>query len=83
MIQDVTIPARLCRCDALLADGTPCKYEWITLLSPPREPACCQNRECRSREWNGKKERKAPDKKPQVVLPKPVRVRQMEEEEIF
>jgi hypothetical protein len=68
MIQDVTIPARLARCEV-------CQYEWITILTPPRLPMHCMNRECRSREWNGKKKRKPQDAKPKIVLPKTVKVR--------
>jgi hypothetical protein len=79
MITDVTVPARLCQCEALLKDGTPCAYSWITLLAPPRLPSTCQNRECRSREWNGKKERKMPEAKPVVILPKPKKVRKGED----
>ena len=72
MIKSVTIPARLAHCEV-------CSYSWITLLEPPRLPSHCQNRECRSREWNGKKERKVPEAKPVVVLPKPVKVRKGED----
>ena len=75
MIKDVTIPARLATCEI-------CQYEWITILAADRLPACCQNRECRSREWNGKKTRKIADK-PKVVLPKPIKVRQVDEGEEF
>jgi hypothetical protein len=80
MIKDITIPARLCTCEALLKDGTPCSYFWITLLAPPRLPSTCQNRECRSREWNGVKERRV-EKKPVVILPKPNKVRKGDEDD--
>lgn len=73
MIKEVTIPARLCKCEALLKNGQPCDYEWISIAT--LVPVNCQNRECRSREWNGKKEKKVPSPKPQVILPKPVKVR--------
>ena len=76
MIKNVTIPARLAHCEV-------CQYEWITILEPPRLPSTCQNRECRSREWNGKKEQKVPEKKPQVVLPKPRKVRQVDDGDGF
>jgi len=68
MIHDVTVPARLAHCEV-------CQYEWVTLLAPPRLPATCMNRECRSRQWNGKKVKRKPDPKPKIVLPKPVKLR--------
>lgn len=74
MITNVTIPARLCRCEI-------CFYEWISIAE--RVPVNCQNRECRSREWNGKKPKYAPKPKPVLVLPKVVKVRRTEEEEEF
>lgn len=46
MIDNIKIPARLCTCDI-------CRYRWVsTRIAPPQ---FCQNRQCRSREWNGKK----------------------------
>jgi hypothetical protein len=81
MITSVNIPGRFCQCEALLKDGTPCGYEWFSIAF--RIPSHCQNRECRSREWNGKKERKVPEKKPQVVLPKPRKVRQVDDGDGF
>jgi hypothetical protein len=81
MIQDITIPARLCQCEALLNDGTPCLYEWISIATLP--PTHCMNRECRSREWNGKKPKRVPEKKAVVILPKPIKVRGIEEDEDF
>jgi hypothetical protein len=77
MITSVNIPGRFCQCEALLKDGTPCGYEWFSIAF--RIPSHCQNRECRSREWNGKKERKVPEAKPVVILPKPVKVRKGED----
>jgi hypothetical protein len=73
-IKDITIPARLCTCCL-------CGYSWITLLAPPRLPSHCQNRECRSREWNGKKPKRVPEKKPAVILPKPKKVRGGEDDD--
>jgi hypothetical protein len=72
VIKKVTIPARLCTCEALLKNGNPCRYQWVSTAE--RIPSHCQNRECRSREWNGKKERKVVVK-PSVILPKPNKVR--------
>lgn len=73
MITNVTIPARLCTCEANLKDGSPCGYQWISISV--QLPQSCQNRECRSRLWNGKKPRKQQEKKPSVILPKPNKVR--------
>jgi len=73
MITNITVPARLCKCEAMLKSGQPCLYEWVSIAE--RVPSHCQNRECRSREWNGKKEKRAPAPKPQVILPKLVKVR--------
>ncbi len=78
MIQNITVPARLCTCEALLEDGSKCGYEWISIADGL--PECCPNRQCRSREWNGKKKRKIPPK-PAVVMPKLVRTRAEEDEE--
>ena len=66
MIRNVTIPARYCVCDV-------CSYDWHSIAE--RIPSHCQNRKCRSREWNGKKERKVPEAKPKVILPKVVKVK--------
>jgi hypothetical protein len=74
MIKDVTIPARLCQCDV-------CSYGWVSIAE--RTPTHCQNRGCRSREWNGVKPRKEPEAKPQVVLPKPNRIRKVDEGDEF
>lgn len=74
MIQDVTIPARYCVCDL-------CGYDWHSIAFLP--PTHCQNRDCRSREWNGKKPNRVPEKKAVVILPKPVKVRNIDEVEDF
>lgn len=81
MITNITVPARLCICEALLKDGKPCAYHWVSIAD--RIPIHCQNRDCRSREWNGKKERKPQEKKPTLVLPKPVKVRGGNDDEGF
>jgi hypothetical protein len=47
VIRDVTIPARECRCDK-------CGHSWISIGESV--PTHCRNRNCRSREWNGKKQ---------------------------
>lgn len=66
MIRDITIPAKECSCSA-------CGYTWISIST--RIPESCRNRDCRSREWNGKKIKRKPERGPKVKLPKPVRVR--------
>jgi hypothetical protein len=67
MITNVTVPALLCLCDV-------CSHEWVSVAFTKR-PSHCANPECRSREWNGKKQRKAPEKKPVIVMPPPVKIR--------
>lgn len=66
MITDVTIPARYCVCNV-------CGYDWHSIAV--KIPESCQNRKCRSREWNGVKVKRAPEKKPVLVLPKTIKVR--------
>lgn len=73
MITNITIPARLLTCEV-------CLYEWVSIMRD-RLPTHCQNRSCRSREWNGKKEKRTPEKKPRIVLPKAVKVRGEEDDE--
>lgn len=46
MITDITIPAKLCKCDK-------CGHEWEQTNG--KLPMQCRNEDCRSREWNGKK----------------------------
>ncbi len=75
MIKEVTIKALQCTCEALLKDGTPCGYTWISVAT--EKPESCRNRECRSREWNGKKQRIRPTR---IELPKPTKVKQGEDE---
>ena len=72
MIKEVTVPARYCVCDV-------CGYDWHSIAG--RIPESCQNRACRSRLWNGKKERKRQEKKPSFVLPRPNKVRGGNEDE--
>lgn len=69
MIEHVEIPAMRCTCDL-------CRADWISISQ--RVPACCPNRKCRSREWNGVKQRKPQPAR--AVLPKPKRVRVEDDE---
>jgi ribosomal protein L37E len=50
-----------------------CVYDWYSIAK--RLPDCCPNRDCRSREWNGKKQKRRPTPKPRIELPKPNRIR--------
>jgi hypothetical protein len=48
MIRETFRPTLDCTCDK-------CGYAWVVLGRTP--PANCANKDCRSREWNGKKQR--------------------------
>jgi ribosomal protein L37E len=50
-----------------------CDYDWYSIAK--RIPDSCPNRDCRSREWNGKKKKRIPAPKPKIELPKPTRKR--------
>jgi hypothetical protein len=45
MTTDTTIPAKLCKCDV-------CGHEWTQV---GKLPIHCRNKQCQTREWNGKK----------------------------
>jgi hypothetical protein len=66
ILGDVMVPGKKLQCDA-------CGFPWVSISS--RLPDCCPNRDCRSREWNGKKQKRKPTPKPRIVLPKPQRIR--------
>ena len=78
MIKEVTIKAIECTCEALLKSGKPCGYRWIS--TAVNLPESCRNPECRSREWNGKKQRIRPTR---IELPKPAKLKWAEEETDF
>jgi hypothetical protein len=59
MIRDITIPAKHCVCDL-------CGYRWVSTAAEP--PKWCGNPKCRSREWNGKKQR---SHRMEITLPAP------------
>ena len=65
MYEKVRIVAHKCTCDV-------CRYQWVTTRAEP--PQFCQNRQCRSREWNGKKK---PSYVNQIKLPTPRRGRRL------
>jgi len=69
VIRNVTIPAVECKCEA-------CSWLWLSIAKDL--PEACPNRDCRSREWNGKKKRAV---KPRIQLPKPVKVRAYSDED--
>jgi hypothetical protein len=67
------------RCQCEIPD-CPRKGEvWLSLGKRP--PSVCPT--CRSREWDGVKVKRKPARGPQVTLPKPIKVRQQDEEEFF
>ena len=67
ILGDVMIPGKSLQCDA-------CKIQWVSIAS--KLPDACPNRDCRSREWNGKKKKRKPAPKPKIVLPSPRRMRE-------
>jgi hypothetical protein len=70
----VMIQGTSCKCDV-------CGYPWVSIAD--REPDMCRNRYCRSREWNGKKQKRRPAPKPKIILPKPQRIRNDDSDEDF
>ena len=58
-----------------------CSWDWYSIAA--RKPDCCPNRECRSREWDGKKKKRKPAPKPKIgiELPKPRRIKNVEVDE--
>ena len=63
ILRDVMVKGKELKCDV-------CGWPWVTVAS--KLPECCPNRDCRSREWNGKKKR---IRTPKIALPKPNRIR--------
>lgn len=72
ILGDVMVPGKSLRCDK-------CKYPWVSISS--ELPTNCPNRDCRSREWNGKKAKRKPARQVKIELPKPKRIKQGEDEE--
>ena len=71
ILREVMVPGKELQCEVCMAPP------WISIA---RElPECCPNRECRSREWNGKKKRSSG----KIKLPKPTKVKWVEEESDF
>ncbi len=65
-VEAVEVEATKCSCEA-------CGHEWITLCDPSRLPAICPN--CRSRQWNGKKQVGRRSSALLETMPKPRRTR--------
>lgn len=74
MKSEITVKALECVCEA---QGCPRNREpWVSLGQRP--PKQCPT--CRSREWDGPKQKRKPARAPRIELPKPVKVREIEEE---
>ena len=71
ILGEVQVSGKLLECDL-------CHYRWVSIAA--QLPTHCQNRECRSREWNGVKKRVRPTR---IELPKPTKVKWVEEETDF
>ena len=69
ILGDVLVPGKALQCGI-------CLYQWVSIAS--ELPESCPNKDCRSREWNGKKKRAV---KPRITLPKPTKVRAYNDEE--
>ena len=76
ILADVQLLAKSLRCDV-------CGQPWYSIAA--RLPECCPNRDCRSREWNGKKKKRKPAPKPkiEIELPKPRRTKWVDEDTDF
>lgn len=74
MIRKTRIPAWECRCEVCNWPHDR-KKPWYSVGQ--KLPDCCPNPECRSREWNGKKSKTI---KPNIALPKPIRVRAQDDD---
>ena len=77
ILGDVMVSGKSLRCDA-------CMIEWVSIVAS-KLPDACPNRECRSREWNGKKKKRTPAPKPkiEIELPKPRRTKWVDEDTDF
>lgn len=62
ILRDVLLPGKELRCNV-------CSWEWVSISRDL--PDFCANRECRSREWNGKKKKRKPRRAPAIEIPKP------------
>ena len=71
ILGDVMVPGKSLRCDQ-------CGHHWVSIAN--ELPVFCPNRDCRSREWNGKKVKRQPARQPKIELPKPKKIRIEEDE---
>ena len=72
ILGDVMVPGKSYACDV-------CKYPWVSISN--RLPDACPNRECRSREWNGKKTKRKPARGLAIEFPKPKKIKKGEDED--
>jgi hypothetical protein len=82
ILGDVQVPGKSLQCDKCgwpNVEGRKHPKPWVSIGD--RLPDACPNRDCRSREWNGKKKKRKPAPKPRIELPKPNRIRRGEDEE--
>ena len=70
ILRDVMVLGKELQCEQ-------CNYVFVSIGK--KLPESCPNRECRSREWNGKKKRGAG----KITLPKPTKIKWVEEETDF
>lgn len=74
ILGDVMVPGKSLQCDV-------CLLKWVSIVAS-KLPDACPNRDCRSREWNGVKKKRKPAAKPKIVieLPKPRRIKNVEDD---
>ena len=72
ILGEVKLLAKHLKCDLCLQD-------WYSIAA--KLPTNCPNRDCRSREWNGKKTKRKPLRGPAITLPKPNRIKQEMDDE--
>jgi len=70
ILRDVMVHGKELQCEV-------CQFIWVSIAK--ELPENCPDRACRSREWNGVKKRGAN----KIKLPKPVKVKWVEEETDF
>ena len=84
ILGDVMIPGKSLQCDECGwpdVEGRKHIKPWVSIAS--KMPDACPNRDCRSREWNGKKQKRKPAPKPKINLPKPQRIKTEEFDDEF
>jgi hypothetical protein len=67
ILREVLVPGKELKCER-------CDFIWVSIAKDL--PEFCPNRDCRSREWNGRKKRIKPTR---IELPKPTKVKQGED----